>query len=492
MDTRQLDPSPVFFFITRETINALWRVHDADKASVKGERVYFDRITGPISRKIRQAWLSYPSILYSEHHIEVTRRLLNDVEVTLAQEVGSSHGWISEVSQTWPGDDRTLSIKTSLGDSRLSYRTLDLGALRLEWSTPAEYTFNGSDADLAFFRGYFESRGHTLLYRLLPPMNPLAHDVSVHFENGGKFLPWLGLIGEDTRALSIALPAAERNHDENLIIVSSFMYPEVYKGLPPSDSQWFTSLLCPPSSLKFGDGVFEASLYSYWALYEADTEATSPSSDNEIAGLTNTMAITPLARVIGRFDGRQEIVLEPPGEVIFGFEGTHLGGMEREGGRQYYLPPAALENPVELEPANKTERPAALSATLREPVTSDVIKARRGEHVAYSTFISRFAPQTHFFKVKVTAGKLSLTLWYVSADSDEEVEVPAKEIEWHIVSGNGNMSWTGVFTPAPVSPTAFTAVWARDLGDTRFMYWAFTIIPVPLFSAEKVSELFNE
>lgn len=491
MKIMELEPSPVFFLIDRDTINRQWRLH-ADKATAKSERVYFDRITGPVSRKIRLVWLGYPSLLYTDKHIEVSKHLLSDLEMTLTHEAGTSHGWVSDISQTWPGDDKILSIKALLGDSRLRYRTLDLGALRLEWSSPAEYTFNGSDADLAFFRGYFERRGQTLLYRLTPPLNPLMHDVSVHFENAGKFSPWLWLFGEDTRAFAAAPPSAEIASDYNVIIISSLMYPEVYKDLPPSDSQWIASLLAPPSSFEFEGGVFEASLYSYWAFYAAGTAATPRSSDDEIAGLTNTMAITPLVRAIGSFDAKQELVLEPAGEATFAFEGAHLGTMGRENGRQYYFPPAALQPAAELEPDNKTDRPAALSATVREPVTVDVIKASRGESIAFSTFISRYAPQTHFFKAKVSAGKLSLSLWYVSAESDEQVQVPVDELEWKIVSGNGKISRAGVFTPAAVLPTAFTAVWARDLSDTRFMYWAFTIIPVPLFSAEKVSELFNE
>ena len=144
-----------------------------------------------------------------------------------------------------------------------------------------------------------------------------------------------------------------------------------------------------------------------------------------------------------------------------------------------------------LNSNNKTGRPAAVISSVPKWFTVDTVKATQNGESAYSTFATYHAPQTHYLKASLENGKFKLELWYYDVEARKDLPVPEGDTEWGVVSGNGTLSPSGVFNPAASNPSSFSVVWARDTSDPRLLLWAFTVIPMPLYSPEEAVALNN-
>lgn len=85
----------------------------------------------------------------------------------------------------------------------------------------------------------------------------------------------------------------------------------------------------------------------------------------------------------------------------------------------------------------------------------------------------------YFFKPYKAAGGLQLEFWM--NDLGDISQVPNEEIEWHKVSGLGQLSDSGFYTPADVGIDHYIIVAAFHVGaKERLTMWNYTIIPLPL------------
>ncbi|MNO85138.1 hypothetical protein D3C76_765010 [compost metagenome] len=296
--------------------------------------------------------------------------------------------------------------------------------------------------------------------------------------------------GED---LPPALASSPDSGGIDEVIVFMFAqraFPEVSQGKAPYDEAWIPSLVFPPPQLKRMDGSYTDALKLYGTDYYSPRQQFSPAEGAQ--PLKIALSLDPLVRVIANGEGKQEVLLNPgPDTASWVLEGDRLGSVGKEGSVRYYYPPAKQQPAVVLEVDNKTKRPAAVISSAPKRFTVDVVKATQGGGSAYATFATYYAPQTHYLKASLGNGKFKLSLWYFDADQNKDVEVTESDTQWVVAWGNGSISRSGVFEPAPSNPSPFTVAWARDTTNSRLLLWAFTVIPMPLYTPAEAVALFE-
>ncbi|TDJ73323.1 hypothetical protein E2H86_23925 [Pseudomonas putida] len=478
----------VWLYLDLEYVNELWREAYTQKAQQIADTIYLDRLTDSHSRQVRSVAFGYPQLDFGAEVTRVSFLMLRDLKAHFTREIGAAGGYISEVSQTTPLDPPKLTITFRTLSSRLHYRTVARGEVSLEWAGGADYAYTGIDADMSLFKRYFESVERKFLYRVFPPLNPLMHDVYVFFGAKGFWL-WNSL-----RANARGSAPNQRfgvktriSENEDKLILYSIAYPEIISGGTPFDVHWVPQLVDPQKTLSFQGGIYWPDVFTYFGVYRNEPSSSVQRSQPP------DLHLSPWVRTVGAGGQRSEIAIETAqSEVSWSLGGSGLGTLVHEGGKHFYVPPPTLCD-MELIVLNKTRHAAIEWVGDRQPATVDTVSASVTGCTASTSFVSMYAPQTHYFKAILANNKVKLSLWYLAWDTNREVEVDTANIEWHVVAGNGTVSATGVFSPAINNPSPYSAVWARDLDNGgRLLYWALTIIPVPLYSPEKVVELFDE
>ncbi len=478
----------VWLCLDLEYVNELWREAYTQKAHKIADTIYLDRLTDSHSRQVRSVAFGYPQLDFGTEFTRVSFLMLRDLKAHFTREIGAAGGYISEVSQTTPLDPPKLTITFRTLSSRLHYRTVALGEVSLEWADGADYAYTGIDADMSLFKRYFESVERKFLYRVFPPLNPIMHDMYVFFGAEG-FWVWTALGAE--AGVSAPNPRlGERNlrsEGEDQLILYSIAYPEIISGGTPFDVHWVPLLVDPQKKLSFQGGIYWPDVFTYFAVYRNEPSSFVQSSQPP------DLQLSPWVRTVGVGGQRSEIVIEAAhSEVSWSLGGECLGSLLHEGGKHFYIPPPSVGE-VEIITLNKTRHPTIEWVGDKQPATVDTVSASVNGRSASTSFVSLYAPQTHYFKAIMENGKVKLSLWYLAWDTNRETEVDAANIDWKVVAGNGTLSTTGVFSPAIKDPSPYSVVWARDLDDgSRLLYWALMIIPVPLYSPAKVVELFDE
>ncbi|MEN5217637.1 hypothetical protein ABE484_17390 [Pseudomonas pudica] len=500
--THTKNPAPntnfgiVYSLVWYGLLNDCWKAYHAKNEFVPGEALLLDRQTDAETWKVASAVFGQPLVKWSDGGLELHKRLLSEREVVLKLEPGSREAWLREIRDVGYDGSQVLTIKASIVSS-LAYR--GEGVVRLEWSAEPEFSFTGQDTLLLkLTRGYQAKKGIDL-YSVGTPTNSQLRELIVSFQpfNQGTAMG-INYNGTNLAVVEVQSPAfgslpdraGTAAMDQIIFLFAQRAFPEVSLGKAPYDEAWVPSLVFPPPHLKRKSGSYDESLEVYGTEYNSPKEAFLAA---EGAQLQKTpLSLDPLVRLIANGTGKQEVILQPgPDSATWVLEGERLGRVEQEHDTRYYYPPGRLQPDVVLESDNKTDRPAAVISSVPEKFTVDVVKATQGGESAYSTFAMYYAPMTHYFKMSLEGGKLKLTLWYYSSKIRQEVQIEGADIKWAIAAGNGKVSSTGVFSPADSDPSPFTVVWAQDTTNDFLLYWAFTIIPIPLYSPAEAVALFQ-
>lgn len=500
--THTKNPAPntnfgiVYSLVWYGLLNDCWKAYHAKSEFAPGEALLHNRQADAETRKVASFVFGHPLMKWSDGGLELHKRLLSEREVVLKLEPGSREVWLREIRDVGYDGSQILTIKASISSS-LAYR--GEGVVRLEWSAEPEFSFTGQDTLLLkLTRGYQAKKGIDL-YSVGIPTNSQLRELIVSFQpfNQGTAM---GInynstnlaVGEAQPRAFSSLPdrAGTAAMDQVIFLFAQRAFPEVSQGKAPYDEAWVPSLVFPPPHLKRKSGSYDESLEVYGTEYNSPREAFPAAEGAQLQKAP--LSLEPLVRLIANGIGKQQVMLQPGSDsATWVLEGERLGRVEQEDGAWYYYPPGRLQPDVVLESDNKTDRPAAVISSVPEKFTVDVVKATQGGESAYSTFAMYYAPITHYFKMSLEGGKLKLTLWYYSSKMKQEVQVEDGDIKWAVASGNGKVSSTGVFSPAASDPSPFTVVWAQDTTSDFLLYWAFTIIPIPLYSPAEAVALFQ-
>ncbi|RFQ04864.1 hypothetical protein D0O09_05105 [Pseudomonas putida] len=474
-------------------LNDCWKAYYAKHQFTPGEALLLDRQADAHVRKVASVVFGHPQLAWSDNFVVMKKRLLSEREVAFRLEPGRSVGWLSEIRDNGYDGSQVLTIKADTLGSSVAYR-VD-GSVRLGWGVEPDFSFTGEDTlRLKLKRGYQTKRGVDL-YSFEQPIKNTLRELSVFFQpyNQGTamafqyFTPGL-LAGQEPGPL----PSSETVLVDNVVVFlfSEQAFPEVKQGKAPEDETWLPTLVFPPPRLRRKDGSYESSLGAYGTEYHSPREQFSQGEGVRPQKLALTL--DPLVRVVTNGEDKQAVLLVPgPDTAAWVLEGERLGRLEREGSTRYYYPPAGPGSGAVLSTENKTGRPAAVISSVPKWFTVDMVKATQNGESAYSTFAAYHAPQTHYLKASLENGKFKLELWYYDVEARKDLPVPEGDTEWGVVSGNGTLSPSGVFNPAASNPSSFSVVWARDTSDPRLLLWAFTVIPMPLYSPEEAVALYN-
>ncbi|KQN64250.1 hypothetical protein ASF02_28550 [Pseudomonas sp. Leaf58] len=476
-------------------LNGCWKVYYAKNEFTPGEALLLDRQTDAITRKTASLVFGRPQMKWSDTVVEIHKRLLSEREAVLVLEAGGDAAWLREIREVGYDGSQILTIQVTLLGSKLAYR--GDGVVRLQWPVVPEFSFTGQDTlRLKLKRGY-EAKKSVDIYSVGQPVNSKLNALDVIFQPYNyatamalQYVSTSVAAGEGQAPALAGLPDSRGVDDVTIFLFSQLAFPEVGQGQPPYDEAWIPSLVFPPPQLKRENGSYDKISKVYGTEYFSPREQFSSAEGAQ--PLKVALSLDPLVRVIANGEGKQPVLLQPgPDLATWVLEGDRLGRVDKEGSARYYYPPAKSEAEVVLEANNKTNRPAAVISSVPKRFTVDVVKATQGGESACATFAVYYAPVTHYFKVSLAGGKFKLTFCFYSPDTGKEVQVEASDTEWAIASGNGSVSSTGVFSPATSNPSPFTVVWARDTTSDRLLYWAFTVIPIPLYSSAEAVALFQ-
>jgi hypothetical protein len=476
--------------LSREIVNTSWADYALRKSRSVGEQVQYDRMVEGSIWRVGTLSLGIPRVTYSEEHITIKNAIVKDSQFAFRSVLGRAGRRVHEMLEALPASSTAFTVKVPLANGYLRYNSLEGAFLRLQWSGEALFEHAGGDYNWAALTEHYKETARVNLYKLLPPISPLLHDVKCSFTLREGSLDLNLLTGSAGFALgdtnSLVVPSAAG--DACVLSFLSVLFPEVLLGLPPADNAWLAGFCAPPGSLRFTAGQPIPDLLMYWALYDASSVADQ---SRHQAHVEQPLAITPRLRLVGVSDEKQALTLAPASaNVQWSFEGAALGRLVNEKGEMFYYPPSSNGTAFALDSNNKTKSEVALQTGARPLISADVIKATAGSETATSTFVTLHTRESHYLKAQRVNNKVRLVLFYESFEG--EVEVRAADTRWTVIIGNGTMSATGIFTPHPTEPSPFTVLLAEDTQDqARFHYWASIVIPVPTLTAARFVELTN-
>ncbi|MHC6224690.1 hypothetical protein ACYU03_07945 [Pseudomonas sp. X10] len=488
--------------VTSEMLESCWHGRYPELSKEPGELIVLDRGAAGNNRKIKQIRMGLPKLEYTHSNatlcLTLKQRALFDQEVVLLTEQGAGSPWLSSIRKMNLPRDRVLAIEISFIKSserhKLIYKSLPQRELSLAWVGNVEYSYSGNDTDKRLLAEHYDARKAVVLYQLpLPPLNLLLHDVIVTPAASDVGFINYGLYSFSTAAAypfeSQSTGIAPLLAGSGLAMVSLAMaFPENLLGKPPLDVAWLPSLVVPPNTVTHdpSQDVPAPGIGFNFGYRRTSYAKTAPQVGNE-----DTLTVSPLVSVVGAGYDKQPLELSRSGAAEVEFIGEHRGGLHEGNGTYYYVPPANQQPAIVYEQDCKTLQAPAILETLRERASADVIQVTVNGGSALSTFVTLYARQTHYLTFALERNALKLKLWYFDADLGEDMPVPDDETEWTIIAGNGSVSSAGVFTQAPAAPTPFTVIAGRDLGSSRLLYWAVTVIPVPLYTPPQFVALFE-
>lgn len=421
-------------------------------------------------------------ILHSSHEfLMFTKRLSN---------LGAEQ--ILRLTEINPGAVR-FSVKLPMHECYLRYRAQGQSVLSVEWTGGADYGFydtKDSTVETAATPEYIEyyNQRKKVDVAIMPrPESAKLQDLYIymildenrltrHFIFQQRPIAYESLVSGVQQPIALAPAAADAAlfgyfPKEN--------FPEVGAGRAPVDSAFVGDLVTPPGSTELV-GVVDAggSLFGYRRV---DKKSLKP-AESAIPALT--YKISPYSQVFHAGDAKERlgfVYLPMPG-VKWSVTGDAGGTLVKEGNDHFYVP--ALKPPgVVFSLPGETLIPAVTRASFpRVPARTDVLTAAGDGLCDPVSFVTTFVYPTHFIRFTLAGNALQLNCWYFNLDM-EETAVPAEDVEWHILAGNGVVSAQGVFTPASTAPSGVTVVMALDTRNVVEWRFAVTIIPLPLLSA---------
>lgn len=472
-----------------DDLNSCWARYADQGHAIITERIRYYRETDNGQFEAGAFHMGGSSMHYSEQRVTVIKPLLQDTKFRLKKELGETGRRVYEIRNTWPSTDARLTTVLDIADIKLGYRRGELGGVQLKWAGDADYEQTGGDYSWAAIMQHYDREKCIALYQLPAPNNSALMGLE------GQCIASAGLFNFMFSPGQASLAGADRSADEPsrrvgdylAVSFSSELFPEVVQQRPPADSNWAAGLVVPPGSVLFTDGLYSEASGYYVAGFRQPALLETRGNDT-LAEIP--LSITPMLRVVGAGGAKQTLTLEPSGVTgQWAFTGSAVGTLHNESGQWLYQPPAVASPAARLEVNNKTKVRAVVRSTLAFPVAADVINAQAGARSATSTFVTVYAQETHYFKARLSCGKVQLILCYKDR-SDNEVEVPAIHIKWTIKAGNGTVDAEGVFTPASSHPTPFTVLMAED-ADAVLLYWAYIVLALPTLEPEKVVEYIN-
>ncbi|MDD2135284.1 hypothetical protein [Pseudomonas kurunegalensis] len=491
--------------IGTRTLNTLWHDRYPALSDAPGEMINLGRQTGPGTKKFKQLQMGLPKLAYRSSgatlFLELEQRALREMEVTLTTDAGASTPWMSYVRRMeLPGHWMLIiSIAFAAFDERFKivYSTLADRAVSLVWNGAVDYTYSGNDSEQRLLAEHYNEQKKVVLYHLLAaPVNLWLQDVvllpgaaileginytlvspsTAELARGSEMLPTEVALGsiQDFGAASLATA-----------------FPENLLGLRPLDSQWMASLIVPEGTALVDNSKDKpAPGLGFNFGYKRLRSVAMEDSDIGVAG--DPLSVSPLMCIVGAGFEKELMEISDLKNATIVFVGDQHGALEKSDSACYYVPPPSQAPSVIYEDVRKTlEKPAQVE-TVRERAVFDVIKVTVNGNSALSTFVTLYARQTHYIKYSVVNGSLTLQLWYYDVDEGKDMPVPAGETEWSTLHGGGSVSNAGVFTPGNSAPSTVSVIAGRDLGSSRLLYWAVTVIPVPLYSATQAVKFFND
>lgn len=492
--SNQLNPvettKPSFWgLVFIDDLNNCWARHASQSQTTVTDRIRYERITDNGQWEAGALQVGGALLHYDEQTVTVVKSLLQDTRFRLQKALGETGRRVHEIRTTWPSAQARLTIKISLDDIKLVYRKTEVDGIQLLWTGQADFQHTGGDYSWAAIMQHYDKGRRTTLYQLPPPssaalMNMEGECCAVSGLFNFIFNPvQANAIGAD----KLNDKPAKRTGDYLALIFSRELFPEIAQEIPPFDSNWATGLVVPPGSVQFTEGFYDQDAGYYTAGFRQPSVLEARHRDAQVE---IPLSITPLLRVVGAGAARQMLTLEPSGVTgQWAFAGPAVGTLGNESGQWFYQPPAVANPAATLKADNKTNVPAVVRSTLAFPVAADVINASAGARSATSTFVTVYAQETHYFKARLSSGKVQLILCYKDR-SNNEVQVPATNTRWTVKAGNGTVSATGIFTPASSQPTPFTVLMAEDV-DGMLLYWAYIVLALPTLEPEKVVEYIN-
>ncbi|CAG8865343.1 hypothetical protein PS627_01247 [Pseudomonas fluorescens] len=476
-------------------LNALWFGDYTD--SLKGlEEVPF-RQTLSQGRQWEEGLvqLAGVSVSYNEADgtIALNKRIVEDRRVITRQELGARGKVLTQLSRQTSALHKELRVEVGLAASYWRYSTADGGSLRLQWTSPPTFSMSDDDYLRSELEKHYTSVRNMVMTELPSPASTALHDIWVSHEKNQHLINFLVVDRPVTSAAcSMRSPSAPASGtgdaERHVILFSADMFPSVRLKLPPEDRDWVPRLFAPQATHHFDEGFYLAETEAYWAFY-APLMASRDASPT--GAITSRPELNPLAKIVSAGDSVHELKVSGTSSgVAWTLAGEALGKLEVQLEQPVYRPPQALNPQARLSAESKTLQPAAYKVNAFAPVSTDIVRATVGQLSAEAIFVSQYLIQTHHFKVaKQGCTNVSFSLCYVNKNGEEEV-VPAANVKWHILAGNGTLSEAGVFIPDPVSPTACTVVMAEEYNELVW-YWALTVIPSPLFDADAIVGFFE-
>lgn len=487
--------------ISMAILDQLWRVRYPVLSSEPGDVIHLNRESGSGTKKFQQLQMGRPTLgfrsINSRSHLELKQRVLRELEVILVTEAGASGPWLSTVRKMELPVSRVLTttfppLEPYAAPYKICYKTSPRREVSVMWEVAVEYAYSGSDTEKRLLSEHYNKQRAMALYQMTnPPASPYLQDVELLVAATTALDMHYGVFSPSTSSMTMSdqtLPEGV-----TLTALSEFgmdffaaAFPEIERTNVPVDKEWFPSLLVPPGTAESDPlkSEFHGTI-SFTAAYKR-------SSSGGVNMQPDPVSVSPLISVVGAGYDKQLIEIADAQNATVVFVGDQHGALERSGGAHYYLPPSAQTPSIIYEAACKTQQPPAQLDTLRERAVVDVIKVTVNGNSALSAFVTLYARQTHYIKCLINNARLVLELWYYDVEEGKDVRVPAEKTEWSTLQGNGSVSSAGVFTPGSSAPSTVSVIAGRDLGGSRLLYWAVTVIPVPLYSEAETITFFND
>ncbi|UXH41396.1 hypothetical protein [Pseudomonas promysalinigenes] len=487
-----------------DTFNKFWQDGYPALSDAPGELIELNRQTDPFTSRFKQLQMGQPRLSLrssgNSFYLELEQRALGELEVVMTMEAGASARWMNYIRKEAFPSDRVLKINIEFSELdprfKFYYSTQAGKALSLVWAGAVNYTYSGSETDKLVLTQYYDSQKKMVInYYAAAPTNPYLQSVELQpsvfagivLRCDLKSPGTANITGSNKRASNA--PAFEAS-GSYFCTTYGLYFPENLFGKPPVDFQWIASLMVPYGMAEIDDSslvrmpgfvAFSYRSISGTAMVEAQPDISSVS-----------LTVSPLMAVLGAGYEKEPLEVSDFNRAALEFVGAQHGAIEKGLDAFYYVPPPSQTPLVIYETSSKTLQAAAQLQTVRERAVFDVIKVTVGGVSALSTFVTLFARQTHYIKCLIVNGQLTLQLWYYDVDQAKDVRVPVGETEWSTLYGGGSVSSAGVFTHGSSAPSTVSVIAGRDLGSSRLLYWAVTVIPIPLYSAAQAVKFFND
>lgn len=468
------------------------------------EFVHLDTITTPgLVWNWFSGCLSQPAIEYfksSSNRIDmrVKRKILNEVNIRLVHVVGRKGRYIDQIIALTSGN-RTLIQEVPLQGAKVRFSD---GFIKLYEVDPSNYIMREGESEKDFVQA---ERFREFLEDDIKAWRVSAVD-SLYAERVAEVEGIFYNLSHDTISVFIHKPGWPRGtiptvlsepqgkaSPESLGLlpneVALIYYSKLALGnFTMADVAGYAALLAPTSIVTSGRmaviGLDKwVEIFDLAKPFRTSREAGSTCRDAVAAAYE----LNPLLAIAKRGQGAVELSLSPANaSAIWRMGDGSAGKLKTVDGKTWYVPPTELNPAIAFDNGHKTEIKAGLKGTVLEEVPPNrvdtvYVSVGQGAPELTSTFIIEDSSQTHYFKYAQVDAGLKLQLYYRDK-SGNEVTVPASDIEWEVMAGNGKVTQEGVFTVDSADSSPFTIIRAIE-PDDKYWYWAAVNLPVPLVTA---------